>query len=83
MLVERLYSLGEWAKANPVKTTAIVAAGVIGLTVLLVPDVRHGLINYLRQVTDVDGALKFQECMSQQAKNGAYGSAASLKCSNA
>ncbi len=80
MLVERLYSLGSWAKENPVKTAVIVVAGVTGLAALLIPDVQSTLITFLRQATDVEGAMRFQKCMDNQAKSGVYGCVASSNC---
>ncbi len=82
MLVERLYSLGEWAKANPIKTTAVVATTVTGLVVLLVPDAQHalvGVVDFLQRVGP-ERTQRFQDCMSRQAQKELYDGVAASNC---
>ncbi len=83
MLTERLYQIGEWVKANPVKTGLIGAAGVSGLAMLLAPDVvQHALSGLLddMQRFGAERQQRFTECMAQQAERGIYDGLAESHC---
>ncbi|HIH14005.1 MAG TPA: hypothetical protein HA224_02005 [Nanoarchaeota archaeon] len=79
---ELLQSAGQWAKANPVKTTVIAGLAGFGLTALLVPDVQHVLAGAYDYVNQLSAAReqRFQECMAAQAEKGLSGALAESNC---